>query len=89
VGYHSVILGAARSGYRSVPLKDAIGNLLPDSSVFVRLSRKEKQNPNKKVANLEKQVKELTNANLALETRLATLERQMEIVLKAKQDKLT
>jgi len=43
VGYYSIPLGAARSGYRRIPLKDSTGHVLPDSSLFVNVSRKQNQ----------------------------------------------
>jgi len=83
VGYHAVNLSAARTGYRRILLKDSIGNLIPEASLLVHITRILKPDPNRKIAKLEKQVKDLTAANSELEKRFEFLEKQLNSVLEA------
>jgi len=76
VGYYSIPFGAMRTGFRRVSLKDSIGNIIPEASLFVQISKKLKPDPNKKAAKLEKQVK-------TLEKKVETLEKQLEALMKA------
>jgi len=76
VGYFALPCGALRTGYRRVALKDSIGNILPEASLFVHITKKMKPDPLKKAAKLEKQVK-------SLEKKVELLEKQVETLMKA------
>jgi len=76
VGYFSIPCGALRTGYRRVALKDSIGNILPEASLFVHITKRMKPDPIKKAAKLEKQVK-------SLEKKVELLEKQVETLMKA------
>jgi len=77
VGYYSLPFGAARLGYRRIPLKDSKGSAIPDASLFIHIGRKLKPDPNRKVAKLEKQIKTLTTQNDTLLKRLDAVEKRL------------
>jgi len=56
VGYFAINFSAVRTGYRRVLLKDSIGNLIPEASLLVHITRKLKPDPNRKIAKLEKKM---------------------------------